>query len=327
MKSMMRRWRRAPTRRARVLVGQVYWEYCLGVHELQPGATQQLLGRTAGPGGRAIRQAIIQRTLAPKSPTLLLASVGTDAEGRALRRSLRQCRIQLPWLPVGDVATSVLYVIGDSEPGKPTTLDGTAPRVPAVPARLLEPALARAEACCLVDPANNDEIPVVLRSAARAQVPVFFSVGPRQVDSLGYEGLGAALEEEVELLLCGPLEAVRLTNCQDVAGQLEGLRFDGQVRTVVITNGARGVQASQDGELFFEPAYSDRRPVVNEAFANDAAQAALVDALLRSQPLTVALRAAARQGFEVSVGHGPTRLRDAEGMGAPLTSGEAALVG
>src|SRR6266536_3588428 len=105
--------------------------------------------------------------------------------------------------------------------GQRTTLTDTATRVPSVPPHLLEQSLARAEGCCLVDPANNEEITVVLRSAARAQVPLFLSLGTMQIGLLGYHGLNAALEEEVEVLMCSALEALRLTNCDDVAGQLE----------------------------------------------------------------------------------------------------------
>ncbi len=323
MKNGVRRIHRAPKHNARVLIGGACWDYYLAVHCLRPGIQHHVQHRLSVPGGGALNNAIVHRALAPHAPIVLLAAVGDDAEGRALRRHLAGRRIKLYWPPVQGVSTSVSYVVVEGESGRGTILAETGARATALPLTLAERALEHAVACCLVAPTNNEQIPAVLRIAAQRHVPVYFGLGRTQIDTLGYEGLRAALVDNVAVLMCNRLEAERLTNQSAIADQLDALHFDGQVEMVVITDGADGIHASRDGELFYEPAYTDpQRPIVDDVGAGDGAQAALVDALLRGRPLEVALRAAARQGFEVCTGRGATTcLVHGATMEAYLASG------
>jgi sugar/nucleoside kinase (ribokinase family) len=83
---------------------------------------------------------------------------------------------------------------------------------------------------------------------------------------------------------------------------------------VVVSDGPLGLHASRAGVSCYEPASTYGWPVVDDVGAGDRAQAALVDALLRGEPLQVALRAAARQGIELCTGRGATtRILDCKG--------------
>jgi sugar/nucleoside kinase (ribokinase family) len=98
------------------------------------------------------------------------------------------------------------------------------------------------------------------------------------------------------LIICNWLEAEHLTGRKATAEQRETLRFGSRVQTVVITNGPGDIHALGDGTACSVPAYRDNQLVVDEVGAGDAAQAAIVDALLKGYPLEQALLVRTRGG-------------------------------
>jgi sugar/nucleoside kinase (ribokinase family) len=175
-----------------------------------------------------------------------------------------------------------------------------------VPAGLLEEALAEAEACCLVSPGNNEVIPLLTRLATRRGVGVYFGLGRTQIEGLGMAGLRSALAGPVALLIANRAEATKLTGRQDVSEALAALRGVGDVRCVVITDGADGMHGLGDeGYLFVEP-YSDGRAVVDDVGAGDAAQGAIGHCLIEGWGLYESMRAGARMGFEACTARGAT---------------------
>jgi hypothetical protein len=147
--------------------------------------------------------------------------------------------------PVAGVATGVSWVVVEEASGRGTIFSAPGVRATPFPLERVERSLEGAAAYCLVAPALNEQLPAILQLATRASVPMFFGVGRAQIDGLGYEELRAVLAEKAELLRCNRLEALQLTNHQDVAGQLATLHFEGCVRTVVISDRPHGLHSSR----------------------------------------------------------------------------------
>ena len=69
------------------------------------------------------------------------------------------------------------------------------------------------------------------------------------------------------------------------------------MRTPVISHRPMGLYALQDGNLASRPSiHRPAEPIVHDTGAGDAAQAAIVDSLLRGLPLEIALLAGVRRG-------------------------------
>jgi sugar/nucleoside kinase (ribokinase family) len=190
-----------------------------------------------------------------------------------------------------------------------------------IPLEQIEDCMSGAEACFLVAPRVNEQIPEILRLADRYRVPVFFGLGGKQIFGLSYEQLRDSVVAPVKFAMCNFSESKHLTKQPEIADQLEALRFGGLVRTPVISHGDHGLYALHDGKLHHVPAYTDpRRPIVDDTGAGDAAQAAIADSLLRGLPLEIALLAGARQGFEACTALGATTcLLDEAAMQKYLT--------
>lgn len=290
-----------------VVLGCACVDIYLSVESFAVRRKNRVTGRMVTEGGGGANNAIVHRRLASERPATLLAAVGDDREGDELRRRLAARGISMPWEPVAGTPTSVSYIIREPNNGAGTLLVQKGARTTPFPMELVEESLSRAEACCLVAPAVNEQIPFVLRIAAQYRLPVYFGVGSNQIQDLGYHGLKAALVEPLELLICNRDEAQVLTGQSDLQSQLEALQFDGRVHTAVITDGSLGIHAVRDGRRYHVPAYTDpRSPVVDDVGAGDCCQATIVFALLRGCPLDVALQAGARQGFESCTGIGAT---------------------
>jgi sugar/nucleoside kinase (ribokinase family) len=314
--------------KTRLCIGGICRDNFLSVAFLVWHGKNPIRSRASSGGGGAANNAVGHRRLAPESPIVLLANVGDDADGHALRRHMAELRIDMPLPPLAGVPTSVSFAIVEQASGNGTVLYDLGARAEPIPLHYVKQALPGAEACCLVSPAVNEQIAPILELAAAHDVPLYFGLGSAQIDSLGYDGLEAALVKDVELLICNRAEARKLTGREDLADQLDALRFAGRVRTVVITDGPAGLHAVRDGERCDVPAYRDGRPVVDDVGAGDAAQAALVDALLRRYPLELTLLAGARQGYEACTAFGATtHLLDAAPMRDYLSLAAGAGVG
>lgn len=285
--------------RTRVCIGSICRDDHLFTDPLVFGGKNRIQRRLVTEGGGAGNVAVGHRRLAPKHRIILLAGTGNDPEGAALRQRMKEQRIEMPWPALAHTATSISSVLHCANGANGTILyDGNAREVP-VPLPLIEQALPWAEACCLVAPTVSEQIPDILTLARRQRVPVFFGLGSRQIKGLTYIQLSDLLREPVELIICNRKEAQDLTGCRELPDQHEALTFAGRVRTVVITDGADALHGWRDGERCDVPAYVDPlRTVVDDTGAGDAAQAAVVHALLGGYPLEAALQAGARQGFE-----------------------------
>ena len=84
------------------------------------------------------------------------------------------------------------------------------------------------------------------------------------------------------------------------------------VRRAIVTCGRDGIVALDDDGFHRSPAYTNAHPIINDTAAGDAAQAALVDRLIAGAPMDVALRAAARNGFEACLSWGVGSLTRTE---------------
>ncbi len=289
--------------RHRLIVGGACWDHFLTLTDLVLGGKNDVRQRVKLPGGGALNNALVHRALAPDVPVALLAAVGADEDGAALYRHLARYEIAVPWVPVPGERTSASYVLAHD--GRGTSLTDRAVRELALPPALLERHLLGAAACCLVAPAN-DQLAPVLASAARHRVPVFLGLGTAQVQRLGYRELANRLVGPLELVVCNRAEARALTGTSDVGEQLSALSFAGRARVAVVTDGAAGLHALADGAQLHVGAYADGRTIVDDVGAGDAAQGAIVDALLRGHSLDAALAAGARQGYEACLAPGAT---------------------
>jgi sugar/nucleoside kinase (ribokinase family) len=305
----------------RVIVGGICEDSSQRLRErLKPYGKNVMEGpRTEVPGGGAANGAVVHRVLAPEARITLLAQVGDDQAGRGLQTCMAGRDIGMPLPPVDGARTSTSFIVTEGG-GKATVFTDLGVRGRPIPQAVIERTLAAATACCLVAHAVNEQIAPILATAARHAVPAFFGIGSAQLQLLGYEGLMEALEPGVEVVFSNRSEAERLTGSADLASQLEALEFGGRARTVVITDGERGLHARRAGRTYHQPAYRDPAcPVVDDVGAGDAAQATIVDLLLRGYPLESALAGGARQGFEACLAFGPTtRLLNGTEMRAYL---------
>jgi sugar/nucleoside kinase (ribokinase family) len=250
-----------------------------------------------------------------------LANVANDPKGRELNAELAAQGIEMPCPPLDKTSTSFSIIINETLTGKSTIFSFGGAREEPIGLEQIAYAMRGAEACCVVAPAVSDQIPDILLIADQNRVPVFFGLGGKQIFGSSYELLRDTLVATIELAVCNFSEAKHLTGRSEVADQLEDLQFRGRVRTSVVTYGDRGIHALRDGKLYYVPAYTDpKRPIVDDTGAGDAAQAAIVDSLLRGLPLEIALLAGARQGFEACTALGATtHLLDEAAMQKYLT--------
>jgi len=261
--------------------------------------------RTAGGGGANV--AIGLKHLGPDADVVLLAATGDDRDSVQVRHHLAERGVTLPWGPLPGRVTSWSDIVIETNSARSTLFCETGARAEPVPLDLIEDALPRCDVCWLVALTRSEQIRPILQLAARFSVPVFFGLGGAQIEQLGYHQLAEQLAGPVGLLICNRREAAQLTGQTGIAQQLAALQLAGRVRTVVITDGATGMDAWHAGATYHEPAYRDpSRPVLDETGAGDAAQCVIGHWLLHGRPLPEALRAAARQGFEAVTAVGPT---------------------
>jgi sugar/nucleoside kinase (ribokinase family) len=291
--------RQAPTPPKRVVVGSASLNRSATATSIRLEAKNRLYSQLTTDGGGGANIARANKRLAPERTVVLLAQRGDDLDGEWLRQTLQQQGVELPLKPVAGVPTSFSYIVIHAATGHSTVFSEPGARSEPLPLEAVERALAGAEMLWLVAPPWNNVIRPLSELAAQKRVPLFFGLGTMQIDGLGYTGLGRELAGPVELLACNRQEAEQFTGRASVAEQLAALNYRGQVRVVVVTDGANGIHAWRDGQVSHVPAWSDpRRPVVDDTGAGDAAQATIGHLLLRGATLTEALRGGVRQGFE-----------------------------
>lgn len=291
--------------KTRLVIGGACWDNYLTADTLVLDAKNRVHARRQTIGGGGANLALGHQRLALDRRIILLAGIGDDQEGEALRQYLVSRGIEMPWEVLPQLRTSASFVITHLATGKGTILTEPGAREALVPLRLVREALRSAEVCSLIGPALNEQIGPVLALANREGVPVFFGLGSQQVSKLTYLELRDLLDEGVEMMICNRKEAFGLTGCPGISEQLALLEFDKRVHTVVITDGSEGIYALRDETHYHVSAYTDpTRPAVDDTGAGDAAHAAIGDAILRGYPLEVALHAGARQGFEAVTGFG-----------------------
>lgn len=117
---------------------------------------------------------------------------------------------------------------------------------------------------------------------------------------------GIRTKPVVRVLICNRSEAERFTRTTNIKEALESLKFGGHVDTPVVTAGADGIYALENGDICHVPAFSDGRPVRDETGAGDASHCGIAHGLVNGLPLKTALRLATRAGFESCTAIGPT---------------------
>src|SRR5207247_2340663 len=131
-----------PTGALRVVIGGICWDYLLQVLALVRGEKNVMVGKRARVlGGGAANNAIVHRRLASAARIALLACLGDDLEGRALRQFMAGHGIALPVPPIDAADTSASYIL--SEPcGRGTIVTDPAARELPIPLPSIEEALS-----------------------------------------------------------------------------------------------------------------------------------------------------------------------------------------
>jgi sugar/nucleoside kinase (ribokinase family) len=298
--------RTVQVRRRLLVIGGACWDWFLVVERLRHALKNPVRQRCRCPGGGAVNHALGQRQLDSHQPIALLAQVGDDAEGRALRQTLTTRGIAVSCPPVPGVATSSSVIVVEEGDGRCTAFCDPGARAVPLPLELVDRELAGARACCLIAPTVAEQTAPILALAAEHGVAAYLGLSGNQVTQLGYGGLDAALAGEAALVMCNRHEAQALTGQEDIRDQLEALRFGGKVRLAVVSDGAAGLRALDTDRAYEVGAYRDSRPVVSDLGAGDASLAGLLHLLLRGYPVEAALQGAARQGFEACTALGAT---------------------
>jgi sugar/nucleoside kinase (ribokinase family) len=304
-----------PSRKRRLFVGGIGWDNGIVVKALRVGKKNTIVHRFRTPGGGAANNALLHRQLNSNAECVLLAPLGDDPEGRELRACMEARGVRMPCPAVPNTTTSVSFAITEQAGGTTTILNEGGARCKPLPLNLLEELLPESQVCCLVSPWVNEQIAPTVRACWAAGVPLVFGLGRRQVGDLGYAALRDALAAGLKLLICNREEARQLTGEDNVAAQLDALRFDGRAAWVVITDGPNGLFAARDGQILHVPTYQDPgRPFVDALGAGDACMAGIVHAWLDGYPPEDALRAGARLGFEACTSYGGTPRCDGQGL-------------
>lgn len=125
--------------------------------------------------------------------------------------------------------------------------------------------------------------------ADHPQVKLAFQPGTFQM-KLGFEAL-KDIYARTDIFFCNKEEAQRITKSEssDMKELLAGLRTLGP-KIVVVTDGRKGLFASDGTHRYTLPMYPDRIEPVERTGAGDAASSTIVAALLLGKPLEEALR-------------------------------------
>ncbi|QWP77928.1 ribokinase [Lysobacter sp. K5869] len=244
-------------------------------HAPAPGET--VLGRELAtyPGGKGANQALACAR-AGGAPTRMLLALGADAHAAPIERSLREGGVELLVRRIEDRATGTAFVCvaDDGEnsivvaPGANAALRGDdLPSLDGVAWLLLQ----------LESPL--DAVAAWARRAREAGVAVALNAAPAQT-------LPAALLDDVDLLIVNEGELAALTGLNDPDAALAALR----VPRVVVTLGARGCIARDDGESLRQDAFAVA--AVDTTAAGDTFCGALVATLAGGSDFQAALRRA-----------------------------------
>lgn len=297
-------------RRKHLVIGGICEDRFYRVEQLQPGAKHPAV---AAPqtrrGGGAANVATALAMLDPTRDVCLLAQVGDDVSGRSLQRCMRAAGIDMPLDSLRYACTSESLIVCE-DGGRSTIVTVSGAREYPVPMAVIERALADADSCVIAAHRRTEQIPVILRAANSVDVPVYLSLCERQIEQ-GYDEVFRLFDEGglCDVVIMNDSEAARLTRSTSLTTQLERLTFGGRVRIAVVTRGTDGIDALAPEGHLHEPAYADpARALIDTTGAGDAAFAAIVDAIIRVRSLSLALRAAARNGFEACTTHGAASL-------------------
>jgi ribokinase len=287
-----------------VVLGSLNMDLLLRVPRA-PEAGETLTGHSLAllPGGKGGNQAV--SCARQGAQVRLLARIGRDADGDALRAALAQDGIGLDGLQVDDHEPTgrALVMLEDSTQNRIVVLTGANARLQLDEAALAAPLQG---AQFLVTQLESP-LPVVLRAIAaahRAGCRVLFNPSPMQP-------LPDELWPQLDTLVVNEVEAAAYAGCEvttpaQAAAAGRALRARGVAR-VVVTLGAQGAVTVEQGGCRFQPAL--RVQAVDTTAAGDTFAGALAVALAQGQDLAQAtacgVRAAAvcvtRLGAQVSI--------------------------
>jgi ribokinase len=238
-----------------VVVGSANLDVVLDVRDLPgPGQTVLAHGRTTGPGGKGLNQAVAAARSGAR--TCFVGAVGDDDAGGLLRSELDAAGVRTA-LRRSTGRTGTAYVV----------LDG------------------RGENCIVVDPGANGEFDgldeeqrrllgraaVVLCSLEVPVATVITALGAtgglRVLNAAPAEALPPALTDLVDVLVVNEAEALAVAGSSALAGAVEQLLE--RVPEVVVTLGADGVLLARRGHAEQRVAAVPARSVVDTTGAGD----------------------------------------------------------
>ena len=288
-----------------LIVGSANVDFTVAAARLpRPGETVSGGSLLVAHGGNGANQAVAARRLGAE--VRLLACVGGDASGRAVRAALAAEGIGVAGVHVAaGAATGTALIVVDAEGRNQIAVAPGANRLltrAMVEARREDVAWADVVACQLETPLET--VAWVLAEARRRRAATVLNPAP--VPDAPLDFLGA-----VDCLTPNEGEAARLAGVPagDAAGAARALRARG-ARAVIVTLGEAGALAcAEDGETRV-PAYPVA--VLDTTAAGDAFNGGLAVALAEGRPLATALRfasaaaalACTRRGAQPSL---PTR--------------------
>ena len=270
-----------------------------------PQAGETLIGHSLAllPGGKGGNQAVSCARQGGR--VRLLARIGDDADGRALRDALAQDGIALDALQVDpqEPTGRALVMLEDSAQNRIVVLPGANATLQAD-----EAALARQlQGAQFFVTQLESPLPVVLAAVAaahRAGCPVLLNPSPMQP-------LPDSLWPQLDTLVVNEIEAAAYAGCavttpEEAVAAGQALRARGALR-VVVTLGAQGAVTVEQGGCRWQPA--PQVQAVDTTAAGDTFAGALAVALAQGQSLAQAtargVRAAAvcvtRVGAQVSI--------------------------
>ncbi|WP_432495783.1 ribokinase [Kineococcus auxinigenes] len=274
----------APETRDVTVVGSVNADLAIALPALPPaGQTVRGADAVRGPGGKGANQAVAAARLGRS--TAMVAAVGDDADGRALRAALAAEGVDAEHVTAVDAPTGVAVVLVHGGESTIVLSPGANDHLDAARVRAAAEVVSGARAVLL-----QCEVPDAALVAAAGLCTGLLVLNPAPA-----RPLPAELLRRTDLLVPNAGELAVLAG-QDVAADVDGLvrqaravRPDG---TTIVTRGALGcvvVTPAGVAEVPAEPA-----DAVDATAAGDSFVAAVVDALLGGAGLVDAARWAVR---------------------------------
>lgn len=265
-------------------------------HIPRPGETILAWELRTFPGGKGANQAVACAR-AGGAPTQMLLALGRDAYADPLEASLREAGVHLHVVRADSMASGTAFIcIADDGENAITVAPGANQ---ALRAEHL-PSLAGVSHLLLQLETPLDSVTAYARAARNAGITVVLNAAPAMA-------LPAELLATIDMLIINEGELAAITG---VADDITGALVHVAVTSVIVTLGARGCRARDEGAMLSLPGFAVN--VLDTTAAGDTFCGALVGALARGDTRHDALRqanaaaalACTRLGAQTSI---PTR--------------------